>query len=104
MQIHAIQGDLFVNTTRAASGVLPLLLSSRLALPHDVIVLNFGLWHGEVQRPRYIQHLHELGEFYAANKDKLPNIMFMVGREGGGVRWDKGGTRGGAGEGCGGVG
>jgi hypothetical protein len=76
-QIHAIQGDLFVNTSRAASGVLPLITSSGLALKDDVIVLNFGLWHGDVQRPRYIQHLHELGEFYSAHKAAFPNMFFM---------------------------
>ena len=39
-QVHAIQGDLFVNTTRAAAGVLPLILSSRLAVKDDILVLN----------------------------------------------------------------
>lgn len=76
-QVHAIQGDLFVNTSRAVSGVLPLITNSRLALKDDIIVLNFGLWHGLVQRPRYIQHLHELGEWWSGVKDDFPNVFFM---------------------------
>jgi len=57
--------------------VLPLITANGLALRDDVIVLNFGLWHGEIQRPRYIQHLHELGEFYEANREAFPNMFFM---------------------------
>jgi hypothetical protein len=76
-QVHAIQGDLFVNTTRAHSGVLPLLETSGLLLPHDVVVLNFGLWHGDIQRPLYIQHLHELGRWWSERRDKFPHVLFM---------------------------
>jgi hypothetical protein len=76
-QIHAIQGDLFVNTSRAAAGVLPLITGGRLVHKEDVVVLNFGLWHGEVQRPAYIQHLHELGEFWAARREEYPWFFFM---------------------------
>jgi hypothetical protein len=30
-----------------------------------------------VQRPRYIQHLHELGAFYSSHREDFPNMFFM---------------------------
>ncbi|KAI8476099.1 MAG: hypothetical protein J3K34DRAFT_402088 [Monoraphidium minutum] len=75
--IHAIQGDLFVNTTRAVSGVLPLIANSRLSAPDDVFVLNFGLWHGDVQRERYNRHLREVGAFWRDHKKTMPHMFWM---------------------------
>jgi hypothetical protein len=57
--------------------VLPLIIDAGLVSGDDVIVLNFGLWHGEVVRPQYVQHLHELGKYYAAHREKYPNMFFM---------------------------
>jgi hypothetical protein len=40
-QVHAIQGDLFIEGNRTKIGVLPLLQES-MAHPDDIIIVNFG--------------------------------------------------------------
>jgi hypothetical protein len=41
LQIHAIQGDLFIAGNRSKIGVLPLLQES-MAHPDDIFIVNFG--------------------------------------------------------------
>jgi hypothetical protein len=43
LQVHAIQGDLFVEGNRTKIGVLPLLQQS-MAHPYDIFIVNFGGW------------------------------------------------------------
>lgn len=57
MQIHAIEGDLFVaadpdSDRTSVGGVLPL-IQQHLALPDDLFVVHFGLWHGETRQDGY---------------------------------------------------
>jgi hypothetical protein len=75
IQIHAIQGDLFVNSTRIPRGVLPQLFEVAGRL--DLFVVNFGLWHGTSVAEAYRQHLHELGAFFKANRPTFPNVFWM---------------------------
>ncbi|KAF6251417.1 hypothetical protein COO60DRAFT_619659 [Scenedesmus sp. NREL 46B-D3] len=75
-QIHAIQGDLFIEGNRTKIGVLPLLQQS-MAHFHDIFIVNFGLWHGETKQPEYKQNLHQLGKFYTDTKAKFPNLFWM---------------------------
>eukprot|EP00775_Hariotina_reticulata_P009622 gene9622-9783_t len=75
-QVHAIQGDLFIEGNRTKVGVIPLLLQS-MAMSHDIFIINFGLWHGETRQPEYAQNLHQLGQYYLSVKDKFPNMFFM---------------------------
>lgn len=57
LQIHAIEGDLFVaaepgSDRTAVGGVLPL-IQQHLAFPQDLFIVHFGLWHGETQQEAY---------------------------------------------------
>ena len=77
-QVHAIQGDLFIDGgTRAASGVLPMLTQSGVAGGDDVFVVNFGLWHGETVQEAYSEHLHKLGRWHNATKADFPNLLWL---------------------------
>eukprot|EP00879_Flechtneria_rotunda_P021731 GHRR01022915.1.p1 GENE.GHRR01022915.1~~GHRR01022915.1.p1 ORF type:complete len:334 (+),score=95.40 GHRR01022915.1:804-1805(+) len=76
LQVHAIQGDLFIEGNRTTSGVLPVIHES-LANPQDLFIVNFGLWHGETRQPQYVTNLHQLGKYYAATKGKYPHFLWM---------------------------
>jgi hypothetical protein len=57
LQVHAIEGDLFVEPDPAhdrtfVGGVLPL-IQQHLALPDDLFIIHFGLWHGETRKEAY---------------------------------------------------
>lgn len=75
-QVHAIQGDLFVAGNRTKIGVLPLLQES-LGRSQDILIVNFGLWHGETRQEDYRQNLHQLGKFYQATKGNFSNLFWM---------------------------
>lgn len=57
LQIHAIEGDLFVASDRrsdrtAVGGVIPL-VQQHLAFKDDLFIVHFGLWHGETRQEAY---------------------------------------------------
>lgn len=76
LQIHAIQGHLFVNDSSIHIGVLPLLQES-FAHPNDIFILNYGLWHGDTHRQRVQGHHHAIGQLYNSTKHKFPHVFWM---------------------------
>jgi hypothetical protein len=72
--VHAITGDLLVNSTQMAEGgVLPLLHS--FSDPQDIFIMNFGLWHG---RPNpFARHLAALADYYRATHKAFPHQFWM---------------------------
>jgi hypothetical protein len=41
LQVHAALGSVLINSSRTATGVLPLLQQS-MAHPYDIFIVNFG--------------------------------------------------------------
>ncbi|KIZ02893.1 hypothetical protein MNEG_5069 [Monoraphidium neglectum] len=81
--VHVVQGWALANNTQVAGGgVLPLLYSN-FSSPHDIVVVNFGNWHGPRAEPKsqeyvlaYKQALRLLGSFYLATVETRPHLIF----------------------------